>query len=173
MKETLALEGQGPSMSIKCLAFLIPLFLLQNSLGSQPAALEQQKRGQTDNVQKTPNCIHNGLLPEERERMLGEIREFLWERWKGRQSGQVRAVFYTPHGDPTSSIFSIEQDRKGRWRVRVNSVSSIFFGYDRFTRRLFVLSGWVPGLASELSRLPERASPPAQAPEPAASPRQR
>lgn len=100
--------------------------MLQTSLLTQLNLFKQQKGGQTNYGQVGPYCIHNDLSPEERNRVLGEIREFLWEHWQRRQAGRVTAVFYTIEGDPTSSTFFIEQDQKGRFRLRVVSESTTF-----------------------------------------------
>jgi len=52
-----------------------------------------------------PYLIHNGLTSSEKENLLAEIRVFLWEKFIGRHSAQLRATFFTIEGEPTSYTF--------------------------------------------------------------------
>ena len=115
-------------MVIKYFGVVGALLMLQTILLTQFNLFRPQRGGETNYDQIGPYCIHNDLSPEERNRMLGEMREFLWEHWQGRQTGRVKAVFYTIEGDPTFSTFFIEQDEKSRFRVRVTSESTTTLG---------------------------------------------
>jgi hypothetical protein len=59
------------------------------------------------------------------DKYLGEIRGFLWEHWKERRLGVVKATFHTIEGDRTISTSFVEPDAKGSWRITVESESII------------------------------------------------
>ena len=63
--------------------------------------------------------------PFKGDKNLGEIRSFLWEHWKDRRLGVVKATFYTIEGDATISTSFVEPDAKGCWRISIESVSRI------------------------------------------------
>jgi hypothetical protein len=69
-----------------------------------------------------PYLVHNGLTSSEKENMLSEIREFLWEKFVSRQLAQLRATFFTIEGEPTSYTFHTERLNDKKWCVRADIV---------------------------------------------------
>jgi hypothetical protein len=67
--------------------------------------------------------VHNGLTSSEKENMLSEIRDFLWEKLVGRQSAQLRATFFTIEGEPTSYTFYTESRNGEKPCVRADILS--------------------------------------------------
>lgn len=59
------------------------------------------------------------------DKYLGEIRGFLWEHWKERRLGVVKATFHSIEGDRTISTSFVEPNAKGSWRITVESESII------------------------------------------------
>jgi hypothetical protein len=72
-----------------------------------------------------PYELNNDLHPHDADKILGEIRGFLWEHWKERRLGLVKATFFSIEGDHTSSSFFVEPNAKNSWRITVESESVI------------------------------------------------
>ncbi|MEK6281597.1 MAG: hypothetical protein AABN95_14680 [Acidobacteriota bacterium] len=112
-------------MSIK-LGILTLCLIIQSGLSMQGKSFGQQARRNLTAYDKAgPYSIDNEPPWEKRERMAGEIRGFLWEHWKERRLGLVKATFFSIEGDHTSSSFFVEPDAKGCWRIAVESESII------------------------------------------------
>jgi hypothetical protein len=67
-----------------------------------------------------PYLVHNGLTSSEKENILSEIRDFLWEKFESRQSAQLRTTFFTIEGEPTSYTFYTESLNDKKWCVRAD-----------------------------------------------------
>jgi hypothetical protein len=95
------------------------------------AAYRQKPEGQSfvDNMtqidKEGPYFVKNNLDESEENRLLAQIRGFLWEHWKKQRPGELQATFYTVEGDPTSYTFFIENDGKGHWVIRAKSDSQL------------------------------------------------
>ena len=113
-------------MSAKLGLMITLCLILQLSLSTQVESLAQQgKRNLAAYDKSGPYFFDNEPPWERRERMAGEIREFLWEHWKERRLGLVKATFFSIEGDLTSSTFFVEPSAKGHWRIVVESESII------------------------------------------------
>jgi len=75
--------------------------------------------------QAGPYELNNNLHPHDAEKIRGEIRGFLWEHWKQRRLGLLKATFFSIEGDPTSSSFYVEPGDKNSWRIKIESESII------------------------------------------------
>jgi hypothetical protein len=92
----------------------------------QGKSLGQQARRNLAAYDKAgPYSLDNEPPWEKREKMAGEIRGFLWEHWKERRFGLVKATFFSIEGDHTSSSFFVAPDANGCWRITVESESII------------------------------------------------
>jgi|SRR5215213_1942732 len=72
-----------------------------------------------------PYRFDNELHPREADKLMGEMRECLWQYWKERRLGLVTSTFYTLEGDPTDSHYYVEPNATGVWYLRVESNSTI------------------------------------------------
>jgi hypothetical protein len=72
-----------------------------------------------------PYSIGDDLSPSRRDKLLTEIRGFLWEHWINKRPGQLRVTVYTIEGDPTTYNFFIEKDPRENWFIRAKSESVI------------------------------------------------
>jgi len=79
--------------------------------------------GQTSNQVAGPYQLHNGLKPDQREKILSEIRTFLWEAVTQNRSAELRATFYTLEGDPTSYIFHTAKTDSPQVCIRADTTS--------------------------------------------------
>ena len=73
-------------------------------------------------AQAGPYKVGNELNRAEREKVLSEIRSFLWEKLTHRESAQLRAIFYTIEGEPTSYDFRTESVNGNNWCIRADIV---------------------------------------------------
>ena len=113
-------------MSTKLGLIITLCLIIQPGLGLHGKSLGQETRRNLAAYDKAgPYSIDNEPPWEKRERIIGEIRGFLWEHWKERRLGLVKAIFHSIEGDQTSSSFFVEPDAKGRWRIMVESESTI------------------------------------------------
>ena len=113
-------------MSVKSLVILTFCLLLQASWTMQSKARAQARVPNGAGYDTIgPYTIGDEPGLEKDLKFIGEIRAFLWEHWKGRRLARVTATFYTIEGDPTTSKFLVEPDTKGRWQIRIDSVSRI------------------------------------------------
>lgn len=113
-------------MSLKLVSIFTSFLILQSSLAVQGKSSGQRSRRNLSAYdQAGPYEINNDLHPHDADKILGEIRGFLWEHWKERRLGLVKATFFSIEGDHTSSRFSVEPDAKGNWRITVESESII------------------------------------------------
>jgi hypothetical protein len=84
---------------------------------SEPEAAQYEKAG--------PYSIGNTLTFAESNQLLAKVRSFLWDHWSHQLLGQLQVTVYTIEGDPTTYVFFIEKDSKGRWCIRSQSESAI------------------------------------------------
>jgi hypothetical protein len=113
-------------MSVKLVLVFTFCLIVQSGTAMQRKSPGQAVRRDRVNYDKAgPFEFDNDLHPRDADRLLGEIRDFLWKHWKDRQPGLVTATFYTIEGDPTKSLYFVESDARGRWLIRVNSDSTI------------------------------------------------
>ena len=68
---------------------------------------------------------------EELEEMRSKVRAFLWEHWSQRRLGRITATIYTIEGDPTTTTFYVEPDKKGTWQVATEYESECCWFYGR------------------------------------------
>jgi hypothetical protein len=71
-----------------------------------------------------PYVVRNHPVPD-RARLEAEIRGFLWKHWSARRLGMLVATGFNMEGDPTTSTYFVEPDKKGRWVIHVESSSTI------------------------------------------------
>jgi hypothetical protein len=113
-------------MSVRLVLIITCCSILQSGLTMQAKSSEQGvRRDLAGYDQAGPYELNNDLHPDDADKILGEIRGFLWEHWKGRHLGLVTATFFTIEGDPTKSRFFVEPDAKGCWLIRIDSESII------------------------------------------------
>src|SRR5215210_2806473 len=113
-------------MSVELVSILTACFILQCGLTMQGKSSGQgARRDLAAYDQAGPYELNNDLHPHDADKSLGEIRGFLWEHWKERRLGLVKATFYSIEGDHTSSSFFVEPDAKSSWRIAVESTSII------------------------------------------------
>ena len=112
-------------MSIRWISVLTACFVLQSSLVMQGQTLSQRARRDLTTYDKAGPYTINYEPPYKADKYLGEMRGFLWEHWKERRLGMVKATFYTIEGDTTISSSFVEPDAKGCWRIAVESESII------------------------------------------------
>jgi hypothetical protein len=113
-------------MSLKLVSIFTSLLILQASstVQGQPS-VQRAKRALATYDQAGPYELSNDLHPHDADKMLAEIRGFLWEHWEQRRHGVIKVTFFSIEGDQTSSSFFVEPDAKGSWRLTVESVSII------------------------------------------------
>lgn len=63
------------------------------------------------------------LSAEQRQQMLGEIREKLWQQWQQRQPAQIQVVDHGP-GHESRTWYMFEQDSDGLWRMTIKTKST-------------------------------------------------
>lgn len=112
-------------MSIKWISVLTACFVLQSGLMMQGQTLPQRARRDLTAYDKAGPYTIDYEPPYKGDTYMGEMRGFLWEHWKERRLGMVKATFYTIEGDPTNSTSFVEPDAKGCWRITVESESII------------------------------------------------
>jgi len=98
-------------MSNKLLLIITLGLIIQSGLNMHGKFLGQAKRNVAAYDKAGPYSIDNEAPFEKRERMVGEIRGFLWEHWQERRLGQVKAIFFSIEGDHTSCVFLLSQIR--------------------------------------------------------------
>lgn len=59
-----------------------------------------------------PFVVKWGTIPEEKEKVMAQIRSFLWECLRAGASGRVQVTFGNLEGDPTTHTLSILRRRK-------------------------------------------------------------
>jgi hypothetical protein len=102
------------------------LYLIFVPLGGNVPVLQELSPRPGLNIDRAgPYFIKNDLTQPETNRLMAEIRRFLWDHWKKRQTGELEATFYTIEGDPTHYHFLVAPDEKGRWVIRSKSVSTV------------------------------------------------
>lgn len=112
-------------MNLKFISVLTACFVLQSGLMMQGQTLPQRAKRDLTSYDKAGPYTIDYEAPFKGDKYLGEIRGFLWEHWKERRLGMVKARFYTIEGDPTTSTSFVEPDAKGCWRITVESESII------------------------------------------------
>jgi len=113
-------------MRVKFLSFIMLCLILHPSFMMQCNSAGQKIRRDLASYDKAgPYEFDNELHPRDSDKLLGELREFLWNHWRERRLGLVTATFYTIEGDPTKTSYFVESDAEGVWRVRVDSDSTI------------------------------------------------
>ena len=113
-------------MSFKLVLIFTSFSILQFTLIVQQKSLGQRARRDLSAYdQAGPYELNNDIHPRNSDLILGEIRGFLWEHWKQRRLGVVKATFFSIEGDQTSSSFFVEPDSKGSWSIKVESLSTI------------------------------------------------
>ena len=111
-------------MYVRLVLIFTSFLILLPGLKAEAKSSEQRaKRDLASYDQAGPYELNNDLHPHDADKILGEIRGFLWEHWKEKQLGLVKATFFSIEGDQTSSSFFVEPDAKGSWCVKVESVS--------------------------------------------------
>jgi hypothetical protein len=96
------------------------LFLLISSLVLASAALAQQSQhscrqdGPPSLKEIGPFVVKWGMILEEREKIMSQIRSFLWGHLENRTLGQVQVTFGNLEGDPTTHVLSIQGLKKGK-----------------------------------------------------------
>lgn len=99
--------------------------ILQFSLAIPVKSLAQQGQRNLAAYDKSgPYSFDNESPWEKRERMAGEMRDFLWKHWKERRHGLVKATFFSIEGDHTSITLFVEPSANGHWRIAVESESN-------------------------------------------------
>jgi hypothetical protein len=113
-------------MSVTLVSILTSCLILQSGLTMQGKSSRQgARRDLAAYDQAGPYELNNDLHPHDADKILGEIRGFLWEHWKERRLGLVKATFFSIEGDHTSSSFFVEPNAEGSWRITVESESII------------------------------------------------
>lgn len=112
-------------MSVKWISVLTTCLVLQVGLMMQGQSSGQRTERDLTAYDKAGPYTIDYEPPFAGDKYLGEIRGFLWEHWKERRLGVVKATFYTIEGDPTISSTFVEPDAKGCWRITVESESII------------------------------------------------
>jgi hypothetical protein len=72
-----------------------------------------------------PYFLKNNLEESRTNRVLAEIRGFLWNHLLEHRLGRLQVTVYTVEGDPTTYVFSIEGDTKDCWYIRAKSESIV------------------------------------------------
>jgi hypothetical protein len=113
-------------MRVKLLSIITLSLILQPNFMMHCKSAGQKIRRDLASYDKAgPYEFDNELHPRDADKLLGELREFLWKHWRERRLALITATFYTIEGDPTKSRYFVESDAKGIWRVRVDSESTI------------------------------------------------
>jgi hypothetical protein len=113
-------------MALKLLSVMTLLLILSPNLLAQCNTPGRKIRRDLASYEKAgPYNFDNELHPRDADKLLVELRGFLWKHWRERRLGLVAATFYTIEGDPTNSCYFVESDSKGVWWVRVDSKSTI------------------------------------------------
>src|SRR4029078_502470 len=107
-------------MCLKLVSILASFLILQSSF-----IVQKVGRDLSTYDQAGPYELNNDLHPHDADKILGEIRGFLWEHWKERRPGVVNDTFFSIEGDQPTSSFLVEPDAKSSWRISVESVSII------------------------------------------------
>jgi hypothetical protein len=76
--------------------------------------------GATSVAQTKHYQVRNGLNSADREKILSEIRAFLWEKVAHHESVQVRVTFHTIEGDPTTYQFHAEKSDDKKWCLKAD-----------------------------------------------------
>lgn len=58
------------------------------------------------------------MKPVEKERIVSQVRDFLWDHLQNHTLGKVQITFGNLEGDPTQHIFVVQLDKKGNTAVR-------------------------------------------------------
>lgn len=112
-------------LRLKWISVLTICLVLQSGLIMQGQSSRQRAGRDLTAYDKAGPYTIDYEPPYKADKYLAEIRGFLWEHWKNRRRGLVKATFYTIEGDPTVSTSFIEPDAKGCWRITVESESII------------------------------------------------
>ena len=56
------------------------------------------------------------------------LRAFLWRHWRQRSHARITVVGMTTHGDHYQSVYRVEPDEAGVWRVDVERTGRFFNG---------------------------------------------
>jgi len=112
-------------MSIKWISVLTTCVVLQFGLITQGQSSGQRVNRDLTAYDKAGPYTIDYEPPYKGDKYLGEIRGFLWEHWKERRLGLVKATFYTIEGHPTFSTSFVAPDANGSWRITVESESII------------------------------------------------
>jgi hypothetical protein len=113
-------------MSMKLLLIATLCFAIHSGVNLQSKSSEQRVRRDLSAYDIAgPYSIDNEPPWEKRDRIAGEIRGFLWEHWRERRLGLVKATFFSIEGDHISSSFFVEPDAKGCWRITVESETMV------------------------------------------------
>jgi hypothetical protein len=54
-----------------------------------------------------------------RTKVLGEVRDFLWNRWQQHRAGQLEVTWISKEGEPSNSKFVLEYDDHRVWSIEV------------------------------------------------------
>lgn len=113
-------------MGLKLLSIMTLCLIVASNVMPQRKVDGQKIRRNLATYDKAgPYNFHNELHPRDADKLLGELRDFLWKHWRERRLGLVTATFYTIEGDSTKSRYFVESDTKGIWHIRVHSESII------------------------------------------------
>jgi hypothetical protein len=82
--------------------------------GSAPPRAEGQTIQGTD--QADAYVIGND---KGRTKVLGEVRDFLWNRWQQHRAGQLKVTWISKEGESSDSKFVLEYDDHGVWSIGV------------------------------------------------------
>lgn len=107
--------------------FILALWSIfpSNSISECRTAGQATKRDLAGYDKVGPYRFDNDLHPQEKDKLLGELRNFLWQHWKEQRRGLITSTFYTIEGDPTDSYYFVEPNARGVWYLRVESKSTI------------------------------------------------
>ena len=111
LHRTLSLAVHG--MALRISIGLIYLLLAQ--VGTLGEALATESVAQAERY-----IVSNRLSEADREKVLSEIRGFLWGKLTHGQPAELRAIFYTLEGDPTSYDFHTENPDGKQWCIRAD-----------------------------------------------------
>src|SRR6267142_1157778 len=99
-------------MSVKWILVLTSCLALQSGLIILGQSSDQRAKRDLTAYDKAGPYTIDYEPPYKGDKYLGEIRGFLWEHWKERRLGLVKATFYTIEGDSTVSTSFVEPDAK-------------------------------------------------------------
>lgn len=112
-------------MSLQWVLVFSFCLVFQSDVMMQGKSSRQAVRRDLAVYDKAGPYIIDNEPPFKGDKYFGEIRSFLWEHWRERRLGLVKATFFSIEGDHTSSSFFVEPDAKGCWRIAVESESII------------------------------------------------